>query len=68
MYEEKILIGTDTISGISPQILEAIAEASNTKALPYGHDIFTDECKDIVKNIFVGKVSNITWDKFIDMF
>ena len=52
MYEEKILIGTDTISGISPQILEAISEASNTKALPYGHDVFTEECKNMVKNIF----------------
>jgi len=52
MYKEKILIGTDTISGISPQILEAIKEASNTKALPYGHDIFTEKCRDIVKNIF----------------
>ncbi len=52
MYEEKILIGTDTISGISPQILDAIAEASNTKTMPYGNDIFTEKCKNIVKNIF----------------
>ncbi len=52
MYEEKILIGTDTISGIAPQILDAIAEASNTKTLPYGNDIFTEECKNTVQNIF----------------
>ena len=52
MYEEKILIGTDTISGIAPQILDAIAEASNIKSLPYGNDIITEECKNVVKNIF----------------
>ncbi len=52
MYEKQILIGTDTISGIAPQILDAIAEASNTKTLPYGHDIFTEECKNTVQNIF----------------
>ena len=52
MYEEKILIGTDTISGVAPQILDAIAEASNTKTLPYGNDIFTEECKNTVQNIF----------------
>ena len=52
MYEEKILIGTDTTSGISQQISDAILEASNTKTLPYGNDVFTEECKKIVKNIF----------------
>ena len=52
MYKEKILIGTDTTSGISPQISDAILEASNTKTLPYGNDVFTEECKKIVKNIF----------------
>ena len=52
MYEEKILIGTDTISGISPQILDAISEASNTNTLPYGNDVFTEECKINVENIF----------------
>ena len=52
MYEEKILIGTDTTSGIAPQILDAIAEASHIKTLPYGNDIITEECKNIVKNIF----------------
>ena len=31
MYEEIILIGTDTTSGIYPQISDAILEASNTK-------------------------------------
>ena len=52
MYKEKILIGTDTTSGIAPQILDAIAEASNIKTLPYGHDVFTEKCKNVVKNIF----------------
>ena len=52
MYEEKILIGTDTTSGVAPQILDAIAEASHIKTLPYGNDIVTEECKNIVKNIF----------------
>ena len=46
MYEEKILIGTDTTSGIAPQILDAIAEASHIKTLPYGNDIITEECKN----------------------
>ena len=52
MYEEKILIGTDTTSGVAPQILDAIAEASHIKTLPYGNDIITEECKNIVKTIF----------------
>ncbi len=52
MYEEKILIGTDTTSGIAPQILDAIAEASHIKTLPYGDDIITEQCKNVVKNIF----------------
>jgi len=52
MRNEKILIGTDTTSGISPQILNAIIKASNTKTLPYGDDPFTEECKNVVKNIF----------------
>ena len=45
MYEEKILIGTDTTSGIAPQILDAIAEASHIKTLPYGNDIITKSVK-----------------------
>ncbi len=52
MYKEKILIGTDTTSGIAPQILDAIAQATHIKTLPYGNDIFTEECKNIVKNVF----------------
>ena len=52
MRKENILIGTDTTSGISPQILNAIVKASNTKTLPYGDDTFTKECKNVVKNIF----------------
>ena len=52
MREEKILIGTDTTSGISPQILKAIVKASHVKTLPYGDDTFTKECKNVVKKIF----------------
>ena len=52
MYEEKILIGTDTSSGIAPKILDAIAEASHIKTLPYGTDIITEECKIVVEDIF----------------
>ena len=33
MYEKKILIGTDTISGISSQILEAIIKAFNKQSV-----------------------------------
>ena len=33
MSKEKILIGTDTVSGISPEILKAISKASNSKDL-----------------------------------
>ena len=55
MYKRKILIGTDTISGIAPQILEAISEASKTRTLPYGNDIFTKKCKNIIKKIFEKK-------------
>ena len=51
MYK-KILIGTDTISGIAPQILDAISAVSNTKTLPYGNDFFTEECQNLVKEIF----------------
>ena len=52
MYKEKILIGTDTTSGIAQQILDAISEASHVKTLPYGNDIITEECKNVVKHIF----------------
>ena len=52
MYEEKILIGTDTTSGIAPQILDAVAEVSHIKTFPYGNDAITEECKNVVKNIF----------------
>ena len=45
MYEEKILIGTDTTSGIAPQILDAIAEASHLKTLPYGNDVLQKSVK-----------------------
>ncbi len=52
MHKDKIFIGTDTTTGISPQILDAILEASNTKTLPYGNDVFTEACQNNVKNIF----------------
>ena len=55
MNKKKILIGTDTISGIAPQILQAISKASVTKTLPYGNDIFTKECQNIVETIFEKK-------------
>ena len=55
MSKEKILIGTDTVSGISPEILKAISKASNSKALPYGNDIFSKECENIIKNVFEKK-------------
>ena len=52
MNRKKIFIGTDTISGIAPQILKAISLASDEKTLPYGNDIFTEKCKNIIANIF----------------
>ena len=52
MNRKKIFIGTDTISGIAPQILKAISLASDEKTLPYGNDIFTKKCKNIIANMF----------------
>ena len=52
MNRKKIFMGTDTISGIAPQILKAISLASDEKTLPYGNDIFTEKCKNIIANIF----------------
>ena len=52
MSKSKILIGTDTISGITPQLLKAISKASKIKTPPYGNDVFTEECEKIVKSIF----------------
>ena len=52
MYKNKIFIGTDTVSGIAPEILESISLASRTKTLPYGYDSFTVKCQDIVREIF----------------
>ena len=52
MNENKIFIGTDTVSGIAPQLLKAISEASKLRTLPYGIDPFTKKCEKIVKNIF----------------
>ncbi len=55
MNRKKIFIGTDTISGIAPQILDAISIASDIKTPPYGNDIFTEKCKNIISNIFEKK-------------
>ena len=52
MSKSKILIGTDTVSGITPQLLKAISKASKIKTPPYGNDVFTEECEKIVKSIF----------------
>ena len=55
MNRKKILLGTDTVSGITPQILKAIALASEENTPPYGNDIFTDKCKKIIRKIFQNK-------------
>ena len=55
MNRTKILIGTDTISGIAPQILKAFSEASDKKTLPYGNDVFTEKCKSNIIEIFENK-------------
>ncbi len=52
MKTDKILLGTDTVSGIHPKILNAITIASKEKTLPYGNDIFTKECKSTISKIF----------------
>lgn len=52
ILENKILIGTDTVSGIHPKILDAISIASKEKTLPYGNDDFTKECKYIISKVF----------------
>ena len=55
MNKKKILIGTDTISGIAPDILKVFLQASDEKTLPYGNDSFTEKCKNIISNIFEKK-------------
>ena len=52
MENKIILMGTDTISGIAPEIITAIVDASKEKTLPYGNDIYTKECKNIICKIF----------------
>tara|TARA_B100000989_G_scaffold266726_1_gene220404 strand:+ start:1479 stop:2543 length:1065 start_codon:yes stop_codon:yes gene_type:complete len=52
MNKKKILIGTDTVSGIAPEILKAISLASNQNSPPYGDDIYTKKCRNIVRRIF----------------
>jgi threonine aldolase len=52
MYSNVILMGTDTVSGIAPEIMNSIISASNTKTLPYGNDAYTKECKETICKIF----------------
>ena len=52
MNKKTILMGTDTVSGVAPEILEAIKLASEQKQLPYGKDTFTEDCKKNICEIF----------------
>ena len=52
MNNKPILMGTDTISGVAPEILDSIISASRVKTLPYGNDIYTKECKEIICKVF----------------
>jgi threonine aldolase len=47
-----ILMGTDTVSGVAPEIISSIISASKTKTLPYGNDVYTKECKQTICKIF----------------
>ena len=55
MKDKIILMGTDTISGIAPEIVEAIIAASKVQDLPYGNDDFTKQSKIIISNVFEKK-------------
>ena len=52
MNRKVILMGTDTVSGIAPEIMNSIISASKTKTLPYGNDVYTKECKKTICKIF----------------
>ena len=52
MNDKAILMGTDTISGVAPEILDSIISASRVKTLPYGNDIYTKECREIICKVF----------------
>ncbi|MDB9869851.1 beta-eliminating lyase-related protein [Alphaproteobacteria bacterium] len=52
MPKKIILMGTDTVSGVAPEILDSIIEVSKIKTLPYGNDIFTKECREKICKIF----------------
>ena len=52
MNDKAILMGTDTISGVAPEILDSIISASSVKTFPYGNDIYTKECKEIICKVF----------------
>ena len=55
MDNKIILMGTDTVSGIAPEILDSIIATSKIKTLPYGNDIFTQECKVNISKVFEKK-------------
>ena len=52
MNRKIILMGTDTVSGIAPEIVNSIILASKTKTLPYGNDVYTKKCKETICKIF----------------
>ena len=52
MNDKTNQIVTDTISGVAPEILDSIITASKVKTLPYGNDIYTKECREIICKIF----------------
>ena len=52
MNRKTILMGTDTISGIAPEIIDSIISASKIKTLPYGNDDYTKKCKETICKIF----------------
>ena len=55
MNTKTILMGTDTVSGVAPEMIASIIEASKVKTLPYGNDIFTKKCKKNISHIFEKK-------------
>jgi threonine aldolase len=52
MNSKILLMGTDTVSGIAPEIMRSIIAASGTKTLPYGNDIYTRKCEQVISKIF----------------
>ncbi len=52
MKNKIILMGTDTVAGVAPQIMKAIIRASNAKMLPYGNDSYTKNLKKVIRKVF----------------